>query len=224
MLRAIFGEKAREVKDTSLRVPNGEGGVVIRVDVLDKDEGDELDPGVNKVVKVYVAQIRRIQEGDKIAGRHGNKGVISRIMPEYDMPRLADGTPVDMIISPLSVISRMNLGQILETTLAYAGSKLDKKYAVPVFDKYPETMVSQELEKAGISPDGKTQLYDGRTGDAYDQKAVLGMGYIIKLVHMIDDKFHARSTGPYSLVTQQPLGGKARMGGQRLGEMGSLGS
>ena len=219
LLRAIFGEKAREVKDTSLRVPNGEGGVVIRVDILDKDEGDELDPGVNKVVKVYVAQSRRIQEGDKIAGRHGNKGVISRIMPEYDMPRLADGTPVDMIMSPLSVISRMNLGQILEITLAYAGYKLGKKYNVPVFDKYPETMISQELEKAGLSPDGKTQLYDGRTGDAYDQKAVLGVGYIIKLVHMIDDKFHARSTGPYSLVTQQPLGGKARMGGQRLGEM-----
>jgi len=219
LLRAIFGEKAREVKDTSLRVPNGEGGVVIKVDVLDKDSGDELDPGVNKVVKVYVAQIRRIQEGDKIAGRHGNKGVICRIMPSYDMPRLEDGTPVDLIISPLSVIARMNLGQILETYLAYAGITLGKKYNVPVFEKYPEEKISQELISAGLSPSGKSQLYDGRTGDAYDQKSVVGIGYILKLVHMVDDKVHARSTGPYSLVTQQPLGGKARMGGQRLGEM-----
>lgn len=219
LLRAIFGEKAREVKDTSLRVANGEGGVVIKVDVLDKDKGDELDPGVNKVVKVYVAQIRRIQEGDKIAGRHGNKGVICRIMPEYDMPRLVDGTPVDMVMSPLSVIARMNLGQILEVTLGYAGWKLGKKYAVPVFEKYSEEQIASELKAAGLDVSGKTQLYDGRTGDAYDQKAVVGMGYIVKLVHMVDDKVHARSTGPYSLVTQQPLGGKARMGGQRLGEM-----
>lgn len=219
LLRAIFGEKAREVKDTSLRVANGEGGVVIKVDVLDKETGDELDPGVNKVVKVYVAQIRRIQEGDKIAGRHGNKGVICRIMPEYDMPRLADGTPVDLVMSPLSVIARMNLGQILEVTLAHAGYKLNRKYAVPVFEKYSEERIAEELTEAGLSVDGKVQLYDGRTGDAYDQKAVVGIGYILKLVHMVDDKVHARSTGPYSLVTQQPLGGKARMGGQRLGEM-----
>ncbi len=219
LLRAIFGEKAREVKDTSLRVANGEGGVVIKVDILDKEKGDELDPGVNKVVKVYVAQIRRIQEGDKIAGRHGNKGVICRIMPEYDMPRLADGTPVDMVMSPLSVIARMNLGQILEVTLGYAGWKLGKKYAVPVFEKYSESQIADELKQAGLDISGKTQLYDGRTGDAYDQKAVVGIGYIVKLVHMVDDKVHARSTGPYSLVTQQPLGGKARMGGQRLGEM-----
>ena len=219
LLRAIFGEKAREVKDTSLRVANGEGGVVIKVDVLDKEKGDELDPGVNKVVKVYVAQIRRIQEGDKIAGRHGNKGVICRIMPEYDMPRLADGTPVDLVMSPLSVIARMNLGQILEVTLGYAGWKLNKKYAVPVFEKYSEAQIADELKQAGLDVSGKTQLYDGRTGDAYDQKAVVGIGYIVKLVHMVDDKVHARSTGPYSLVTQQPLGGKARMGGQRLGEM-----
>jgi len=219
LLRAIFGEKAREVKDTSLRVANGEGGVVIKVDVLDKEQGDELDPGVNKIVKVYVAQIRRIQEGDKIAGRHGNKGVICRIMPEYDMPRLADGTPVDLVMSPLSVIARMNLGQILEVTLAHAGYKLDQKYAVPVFEKYSEDRIAKELTQAGLSVDGKVQLYDGRTGDAYDQKAVVGIGYILKLVHMVDDKVHARSTGPYSLVTQQPLGGKARMGGQRLGEM-----
>jgi len=219
LLRAIFGEKAREVKDTSLRVPNGEGGVVIKVDTLDKDSGDELDPGVNKVVKVYVAQIRRIQEGDKIAGRHGNKGVISRIMPSYDMPRLADGTPIDLIISPLSVIARMNLGQILEATLASAGYRLGKKYAVPVFEKHSEASISKELQEAGLSVTGKATLYDGRTGDAYDQQVLIGVSYILKLVHMVDDKVHARSTGPYSLVTQQPLGGKARMGGQRLGEM-----
>ena len=219
LLRAIFGEKAREVKDTSLRVANGEGGVVIKVDILDKDKGDELDPGVNKVVKVYVAQIRRIQEGDKIAGRHGNKGVICRIMPEYDMPHLEDGTPVDLVMSPLSVIARMNLGQILEVTLGYAGYKLNKKYSVPVFEKYSESQIAEELKAAGLDAAGKTQLYDGRTGDAYDQKSVVGVGYIVKLVHMVDDKVHSRSTGPYSLVTQQPLGGKARMGGQRLGEM-----
>lgn len=219
LLRAIFGEKAREVKDTSLRVSNGEGGVVIKVDILSKEQEDELDPGVNKVVKVYVAQIRRIQEGDKIAGRHGNKGVICRIMPEYDMPRLADGTPVDLVMSPLSVVARMNLGQILEVTLASAGLKLNKHYAVPVFEKYAEDQICKELKEAGLSVTGKTQLFDGRTGDAYDQETVVGVGYILKLVHMVDDKVHARSTGPYSLVTQQPLGGKARMGGQRLGEM-----
>jgi len=219
LLRAIFGEKAREVKDTSLRVANGEGGVVIKVDVLDKDQGDELDPGVNKVVKVYVAQIRRIQEGDKIAGRHGNKGVIGRVWPSYDMPRTADGTPVDLVMSPISVISRMNLGQILETNLAHAGLYLNKRYAVPVFEKYPESRITSELEAAGLNKNCKVQLYDGRTGEAYDQQTVVGVGYILKLVHMVDDKVHSRSTGPYSLVTQQPLGGKARMGGQRLGEM-----
>jgi DNA-directed RNA polymerase subunit beta len=219
LLRAIFGEKAREVKDTSLRVPNGEGGVVIKVETLSKEQEDELDPGVNRVVKVYVAQIRRIQEGDKIAGRHGNKGVICRIMPEYDMPRLADGTPIDLVMSPLSVVARMNLGQILEVTLASAGLKLNKHYAVPVFEKYTESEIGEELKEAGLSVTGKTRLYDGRTGDAYDQDVVVGVGYILKLVHMVDDKVHARSTGPYSLVTQQPLGGKARMGGQRLGEM-----
>ncbi|MDD4937519.1 MAG: DNA-directed RNA polymerase subunit beta [Candidatus Shapirobacteria bacterium] len=219
LLRAIFGEKAREVKDTSLRVANGEGGVVIKVDILDKDQGDELDPGVNKIVKVYVAQIRRIQEGDKIAGRHGNKGVLCRIMPEYDMPKTADGTPIDLVMSPISVISRMNLGQILEVNLAYAGLHLNKKYAVPVFEKYSEEEIAQELKSANLPTDGKIQLYDGRTGEPYHQKSVVGIGYILKLVHMVDDKVHARSTGPYSLVTQQPLGGKARMGGQRLGEM-----
>jgi len=219
LLRAIFGEKAREVKDTSLRIPNGEGGVVIKIDVLDKDSGDDLDPGVNKIVKVYVAQIRRIQEGDKIAGRHGNKGVICRILPEYDMPHLEDGTPVDLVMSPLSVIARMNLGQILEVTLAHAGWALNKKYAVPVFEKYSEKLIENELKEAGFDTNGKMQLIDGRSGLPYDQKSVVGIGYILKLVHMVDDKVHARSTGPYSLVTQQPLGGKAIMGGQRLGEM-----
>ncbi|MBU1129998.1 DNA-directed RNA polymerase subunit beta [Patescibacteria group bacterium] len=219
LLRAIFGEKAKDVKDTSLRVPHGEGGVVIRVSILNKEDGDELGPGINKIIKVYVAQIRRIQEGDKISGRHGNKGVICRIMSEADMPRLEDGTPIDLLISPLSVISRMNLGQILETNLAYAGHKLNKKYSVPVFEKYSEEKILGELKKAGLPADGKVQLFDGRTGLPFDQKTVTGIGYILKLVHMIDDKVHARSTGPYSLVTQQPLGGKARMGGQRLGEM-----
>lgn len=219
LLRAIFGEKAREVKDTSLRVPNGEGGVVIKIDVLDREKGDELDPGVNRVVKVYVAQIRRLQEGDKISGRHGNKGVICRIMPEYDMPRLEDGTPVDLVISPLSVIARMNLGQILETILGLAGYNLGQKYAVPTFEKYSEKDIAAELEKAGLSINGKVDLFDGRTGEKYHQQVLIGRSYILKLVHMVDDKVHARSIGPYSLVTQQPLGGKARMGGQRLGEM-----
>jgi len=219
LLRAIFGEKAREVKDTSLRVPNGEGGTVIKVDVLDKDSGDELDPGVNKTVKVYVAQLRRIQEGDKIAGRHGNKGVISRIMPEYDMPRLADGTPVDLVISPISVIGRMNLGQLLECVLGRAGKEMNKYYDVPVFQKYSEGQIMEELKKAGFETNEKVQLFDGRSGEPYDQKSVVGVGYILKLHHMVDDKVFGRSIGPYSLVTQQPLGGKARMGGQRLGEM-----
>ncbi len=219
LLRAIFGEKAKEVKDTSLRVPNGEGGIVIKVNILDRDSGDELDPGVSKIVKVYVAQLRRIQEGDKISGRHGNKGVICKVLPEYDMPRLEDGTAIDLVISPISVISRMNLGQILETILGLSGDKLGKKYAVPVFDKYPEQKILDEAKQIGLSLDFKSQLYDGRTGEPLDQKTVVGKSYIIKLVHMVDDKVHARSTGPYSLVTQQPLGGKARMGGQRLGEM-----
>jgi len=219
LLRAIFGEKAREVKDTSLRIPNGEGGTVIKVDVLDREAQDDLDPGVNKIVKVYVAQMRRIQEGDKIAGRHGNKGVIAKVVPSYDMPRLADGTPVDMIMSPLSVISRMNLGQVMETMLGYAGYKLGRTYAIPSFEKVGEDQIVEELKLAGLPLNGKVDLYDGRTGDKYDQPVLVGMSYILKLHHMVEDKFHARSTGPYSLVTQQPLGGKARMGGQRLGEM-----
>ncbi|MFH1561737.1 MAG: DNA-directed RNA polymerase subunit beta, partial [Patescibacteria group bacterium] len=219
LLRAIFGEKAREVKDTSLRVPHGDRGVVIGVSVLDRDKGDELDPGVNKVVKVMVAQLRVIKEGDKLAGRHGNKGVISRIVPARDMPFLEDGTSVDIIISPLSVVARMNLGQILEAHLGIAGLKLGQKYAVPVFEKLPEGEITNLLEKAGFPATGKVELIDGKTGRPYNQKATVGVAYIMKLTHMIDDKSHARSTGPYSLVTQQPLGGKARMGGQRLGEM-----
>jgi len=219
LLRAIFGDKAREVKDTSLRVPHGEGGTVIGVIVLDRKEGDELDPGINKVVKVTVAQLRRVKEGDKLAGRHGNKGVVSRVVPVADMPYLEDGTPIDIIISPLSVIARMNLGQILETHLGWAGKKLGEKYAIPVFEKLPEETIKLLLKKAGLPVSGKTVLYDGKTGQPYSQKVTIGIGYIMKLIHMVDDKVHARSTGPYSLVTQQPLGGKARMGGQRLGEM-----
>ncbi len=219
LLRAIFGEKAKDVKDTSLRVPHGEGGTVIDVQILDRDEGDELDPGVNKVVKVSVAKLRRIREGDKLAGRHGNKGVISKIVSQADMPYLEDGTPVDIIISPLSVIARMNLGQTLEAHLGWAGQKLGEKYAVPPFEHRNEDNLKKMLKKAGLPVSGKTTVYDGKTGEAYDQEVTVGVSYVIKLIHMAEDKIHARSTGPYSLVTQQPLGGKARMGGQRLGEM-----
>ncbi len=219
LLRAIFGDKAREVKDTSLKVPHGEGGIVIDINILDRDKGDELDPGVNKVVKVTVAQLRRIKEGDKLAGRHGNKGVVSRVVPKEDMPYLEDGTPVDIIISPLSVIARMNLGQILEMHLGWAGEKLGQKYALPVFERVPEEFFKELLKKAGLPVSGKKKLFDGRSGQPYDQEVAIGSAYIMKLTHMVDDKVHSRSTGPYSLVTQQPLGGKARMGGQRLGEM-----
>lgn len=219
LLRAIFGEKAREVRDTSLRMPHGERGIVIDVSILDREKGDELEPGTNKKIIVKVAQIRKIMVGDKIAGRHGNKGVISKIVPQEDMPYLSDGTPVDIIISSLSVLGRMNLGQLLEATLGVAGFKLNKSYALPVFEKISEDKISQELTKAGFPNDGKVVLYDGRTGEAIDQKVVVGISYIMKLIHMVEDKTHARSTGPYSLVTQQPLGGKAQMGGQRLGEM-----
>lgn len=219
LLRSIFGEKAKDVKDTSLKVPHGEGGIVIDVNILDRQEGDELDPGINKVIKVSVAQLRKVKVGDKLAGRHGNKGVISKIVPAQDMPYLEDGTPVDIIISPLSVIARMNLGQIMETHLGWAGKRLGEKYALPVFEALSEDELVELLKKTDLPVDGKTQLYSGKTGQPYDQKAVVGIGYIMKLIHMVQDKVHARSTGPYSLVTQQPLGGKARMGGQRLGEM-----
>jgi len=219
LLRAIFGEKAREVRDTSLRVPHGERGTVVEVRILDRDKGDELGPGVIKKVIVKVAQIRKITVGDKIAGRHGNKGVIAKIFPQSDMPYMPDGTPVDIIISPLSVLSRMNLGQLLECHLGWAMLKTDEKAAIPVFDKIGENLITQELTKAGLPVNGKTRLIDGRTGEEFLEDTVVGVGYILKLTHMVEDKTHARSTGPYSLVTQQPLGGKAQMGGQRLGEM-----
>lgn len=219
LLRAIFGEKAREVRDTSLRMPHGEFGTVIDVRSLKRDEGDELDPGVNQKVIVRVAQLRKVTVGDKLAGRHGNKGVISKIVPEADMPHLADGTPVDVIISPLSVLARMNLGQLLEAHLGWAARRLGFKVAVPAFEKVPEEMIVEKMTAAGIPVSGKVVLYDGRTGQAYVQPAAVGIAYILKLSHMVEDKTHARSTGPYSLVTQQPLGGKAQMGGQRLGEM-----
>jgi DNA-directed RNA polymerase subunit beta len=219
LLRAIFGEKAREVRDTSLRVPHGERGIVIDVSILDREKGDELGPGVLKRVIVKVAQIRKITVGDKVAGRHGNKGVIAKIMPVADMPYLEDGTPVDIIISPLSVLARMNLGQLLEAHFGWAMQKKGEKAAIPVFDKIDEDVLVKELESAGLPATGKTRLYDGKTGEPFKEKTVVGIGYILKLKHMVEDKTHARSTGPYSLVTQQPLGGKAQMGGQRLGEM-----
>ncbi len=219
LLRAIFGEKAREVRDTSLRMPHGEHGTVIAVQVLDRDEGDELDPGVLKEVKVLVAQMRKVVIGDKLAGRHGNKGVISKIIPSADMPYLEDGTPIDVIISPLSVLARMNLGQLLEVQLGWALNKLGQKIALPVFEQVGEKFIIEKMHEAKLPEEGKVQLYDGRTGIPYHNKTTVGIGYIMKLAHMVEDKMHARSTGPYSLVTQQPLGGKAQMGGQRLGEM-----
>lgn len=219
LLRAIFGEKAREVRDTSLRVAHGEKGTVIDVQVLSRDKGDELGPGVIERIIVKVAQMRKISVGDKIAGRHGNKGVIARILPIADMPYLPDGTPVDLIISPLSVLARMNLGQLLETHLGWALTKKGMKGAVPVFDKIGTDVIIEELKKAGLPVTGKSRLIDGRTGEPMKEDTVVGTGYILKLKHMVEDKTHARSTGPYSLVTQQPLGGKAQMGGQRLGEM-----
>ncbi len=219
LLRAIFGEKAREVRDTSLRLPHGEKGVVINVKVLDKDKGDELDPGTNKKVMVQVAQLRKVTVGDKLAGRHGNKGVISKIVPEADMPHLEDGTLVDIIISPLSVLARMNLGQLLEAHLGWAARELGYTVALPVFEEAEESKIWDELKRAGLPVTGKVRLVDGRTGERFSEDTVVGVGYILKLVHMVEDKTHARSTGPYSLVTQQPLGGKAQMGGQRLGEM-----
>jgi DNA-directed RNA polymerase subunit beta len=219
LLRAIFGEKAREVRDTSLRIPHGERGIVVDVQILDRDKGDELGPGVIKKVIVRVAQIRKINVGDKVAGRHGNKGVVSKILPVSDMPYMADGTPVDILISPLSVISRMNLGQLMEAHLGWALKTKGEKGALPVFDKIGADIIAKELTEAGLPVTGKTRLFDGRTGEAFKEETVVGISYVMKLIHMVEDKTHARSTGPYSLVTQQPLGGKAQMGGQRLGEM-----
>ncbi len=219
LLRAIFGEKAREVRDTSLRVPHGEGGIIVDVKVFSRENGDELSPGVNRLVRCYIAQKRKISEGDKMAGRHGNKGVISRILPEEDMPFLPDGTPVQIVLNPLGVPSRMNIGQVLETHLGMAARYLGIHVATPVFDGATEIEVMDTMEQAGMARHGKTVLYDGRSGEAFDNRVTIGVIYIIKLAHLVDDKIHARSTGPYSLVTQQPLGGKAQFGGQRFGEM-----
>ncbi|MEX0988680.1 MAG: DNA-directed RNA polymerase subunit beta, partial [Actinomycetota bacterium] len=237
LLRAIFGEKAREVRDTSLKVPHGEQGKVIGVRVFSRDDGDELPPGVNQLVRVYVAQKRKISDGDKLAGRHGNKGVISTILPEEDMPFMADGTPVDIILNPLGVPSRMNLGQVLEAHLAWAGlvgfSKDGVDYpgpthiASPVFDGAREDEILDAIRSAHPNRDGvrlvdevgKAQLLDGRSGEPFEEPITVGVAYILKLLHLVDDKIHARSTGPYSMITQQPLGGKAQFGGQRFGEM-----
>ncbi len=219
LLRAIFGEKARDVRDTSLRVPHGEAGIVVDVKIFTRENGDELSPGVNQLVRVYIAQKRKISVGDKMAGRHGNKGVISRILPEEDMPFLPDGTPLQIVLNPLGVPSRMNIGQVLEVHLGYAAKALGWKIATPVFDGATEADICKALEMAGKSVDGKTVLYDGRTGEPFDGPVTVGYMYYLKLHHLVDDKIHARSTGPYSLVTQQPLGGKAQFGGQRFGEM-----
>ncbi|MBV9101692.1 MAG: DNA-directed RNA polymerase subunit beta [Candidatus Dormibacteraeota bacterium] len=219
LLRAIFGEKAREVRDSSLRVPHGERGIVVDVKVFSREAGHELAPGVNELVRVYVAQKRKISQGDKMAGRHGNKGVIARILPIEDMPYLPDGTPVEIVLNPLGVPSRMNLGQVLETHLGYAAHALGLKVASPVFDGAPEELIEDELERSGLPRSGKQRLRDGRTGDSFDRDITVGYIYMLKLAHLVEDKIHARSTGPYSLVTQQPLGGKAQFGGQRFGEM-----
>jgi len=219
LLHAIFGEKAREVRDTSLRVPHGAGGIVLEVKIFNREDGDELPPGVNQLVRVYIVQKRKINEGDKMAGRHGNKGVISKILPEEDMPFLPDGTPVDVMLNPLGVPSRMNIGQVFELHLGMAAKQLGIHVASPVFDGATEEDVWETLEEAGMPRDAKTVLYDGRTGEPFDNRVSVGVMYMIKLAHMVDDKLHARSTGPYSLVTQQPLGGKAQFGGQRFGEM-----
>ncbi len=219
LLRAIFGEKSREVRDTSLRLRHGESGIVVDVKVFCRENGDELPPGVNKVVRVYVAQKRKISVGDKMAGRHGNKGVVSRILPPEDMPFLPDGTPLDIVLNPLGVPSRMNIGQVLEVHLGMAARKLGFKVMTPVFDGADNKDIAEMLEKAGMRPDGKTIVYDGRTGEPFDNPVTVGVMYYLKLHHLVDDKIHARATGPYSLVTQQPLGGKAQFGGQRFGEM-----
>jgi DNA-directed RNA polymerase subunit beta len=219
LLRAIFGEKAKDVKDTSLRLPHGERGKVVGVKIFSKELGDELPAGVYQQIEVSIAQLRKITVGDKMAGRHGNKGVISTVLPEADMPFLPDGTPVDIILNPLGVISRMNLGQILETHLGWAAKKLNYTVATPAFYGTPVSDIEKQLKAADLPADGKIQLRDGRNGTDYDQRTTVGIKYILKLIHLVDDKMHARSTGPYSMVTQQPLGGKAQFGGQRFGEM-----
>ncbi len=219
LLRAIFGEKAREVRDTSLKVPHGESGIVVDVKVFFRANGDEMNPGVNQVVRVYIAQKRKISVGDKMAGRHGNKGVVSRILPREDMPYLPDGRPLDIVLNPLGVPSRMNIGQVLEVHLGYAAQALGWKVATPIFNGANESTIRETLKQAGLREDGKSEMYDGRTGEKFDNDVTVGWVYFLKLHHLVDDKIHARSTGPYSLVTQQPLGGKAQFGGQRFGEM-----
>ena len=224
LLRAIFGEKAREVRDTSLKVPHGEGGIVVDVKIFTRENKDELSPGVNKLVRVYIAQKRKVQVGDKMAGRHGNKGVISRVLPQADMPFLADGTPLQIVLNPLGVPSRMNIGQVLEVHLGLVCKQLGWKIATPVFDGATEQDIKSLFQENNIlnpegKVDGKIQVYDGRTGEPFENRVTVGVQYMIKLIHLVDDKIHARSIGPYSLVTQQPLGGKAQFGGQRFGEM-----
>ena len=219
LLRAIFGEKAKEVRDTSLKVSHGEYGIVVKVEEFTCENSDELAPGVNKVVRCYIAQKRKLSVGDKMAGRHGNKGVVSRILSQEDMPFLPDGTPLDIVLNPLGVPSRMNIGQVLEVHLGFAAKHLGYKVETPVFDGAHEEDIREALKQAGLREDGKTVLYDGRTGRQFDNPVTVGVMYYLKLFHLVDDKIHARSTGPYSLVTQQPLGGKAQFGGQRFGEM-----
>jgi len=219
LLLAIFGEKSREVRDNSLKVPHGGAGIVQSVRIFKRSEGHELPPGVNEVVKVYIVQKRKISEGDKMAGRHGNKGVISKILPVEDMPYLPDGTPVDIMLNPFGVPSRMNIGQVLEIHLGFAAKKLGVKFATPVFDGISNEELKAIMNEAEMTHDGKQILHDGKTGEPYDERISVGVMYMIKLAHMVDDKLHARATGPYSLVTQQPLGGKAQNGGQRFGEM-----
>ena len=219
LLLAIFSEKAREVRDNSLKVPHGGAGIVHSIRVFKREDGHDLPPGVKETVKVYIVQKRKISEGDKMAGRHGNKGVISKILPVEDMPYMPDGTPVDIMLNPFGVPSRMNIGQVLEIHLGYAAKKLGVKFATPVFDGISNEELSAIMEEASMTKDGKQVLYDGRTGEAFDERISVGVMYMIKLAHMVDDKLHARATGPYSLVTQQPLGGKAQNGGQRFGEM-----
>jgi len=219
LLHAIFGEKTREVRDTSLRVQHGAGGIVHDIKIYTKENSDELPAGVSKTIRVYIIQKRKIQIGDKMSGRHGNKGVISLILPEEDMPYLPDGTPVDIILNPQGVPSRMNIGQVLELHLGMAAKKLGVHVCTPVFDGASVEEIYEMMDEAGMDRDGKTWLYDGKTGEAFENRVSVGVMYMIKLHHMVDDKIHARSTGPYSLVTQQPLGGKAQFGGQRFGEM-----
>jgi DNA-directed RNA polymerase subunit beta len=219
LLQAIFGDKAKDVKDTSLRLPGGEGGKVVDIQIFSRQEGDELPTGVIRQIKVYVSQTRKVQVGDKMAGRHGNKGVISRIVPSEDMPFMADGTPVDIILNPLGVSSRMNIGQILETHLGWAADELGIKVATPALNGISLDQIAALMKEAGLPGDGKIQLYDGRTGEPFQYPTVVGKVYMLKLLHLVEDKLHARSVGPYSLVTQQPLGGKAQHGGQRFGEM-----